>query len=130
MANEMAKNARQNQPSVLDTLLGGAIPNVEKELLLAGEIADLSAAVERLSGYRRTTITEVKTPDGRQRRRTWIAVLPVFHPPLGPCGSAVPVGGGHRVHDLILAMSSYEANRRRPAAPQEQKAQLVKKAQK
>ncbi len=33
-------------------------------------------------------------------------------------------------HDLILAMSSYEANQRRPAAPKEQKAQLVKKAQK
>lgn len=31
-----------------------------KRLLLAGEIADLSQAVERLSGYRRTTITEVK----------------------------------------------------------------------
>ena len=31
-----------------------------KRLLLAGEIADLSGAVERLSGYRRTTITEVK----------------------------------------------------------------------
>ena len=31
-----------------------------KRLLLAGEIADLSQAVERLSGYRRNTITEVK----------------------------------------------------------------------
>lgn len=31
-----------------------------KRLLLAGEIADLSQAVERLSGYRRSTITEVK----------------------------------------------------------------------
>lgn len=135
MANEMTKNDEQSQPSVLDTLLGSAIPNVEKELpsaaykidrlsalaghdvvfklkalpygkvhdierftqdadvhillagctepdlkdgrlrekfggatpadvvkrmLLAGEIADLSAAVERLSGYRRMTITEVK----------------------------------------------------------------------
>lgn len=29
-------------------------------MLLPGEIADLSAAVERLSGYRRMTITEVK----------------------------------------------------------------------
>ena len=31
-----------------------------KHLLLPGEIADLAAAVERLSGYRKTTITEVK----------------------------------------------------------------------
>jgi len=31
-----------------------------KKMLLAGEIADLSAAVERLSGYRRMTISEVK----------------------------------------------------------------------
>lgn len=31
-----------------------------KKLLLPGEIADLSHVVERLTGYRRTTITEVK----------------------------------------------------------------------
>jgi hypothetical protein len=31
-----------------------------KKLLLPGEIVDLSNAVERLCGYRRTTITEVK----------------------------------------------------------------------
>lgn len=31
-----------------------------KKLLLPGEIADLAHAVERLSGYRRSTITEVK----------------------------------------------------------------------
>lgn len=135
MANEMTKNEEQSQPSVLDTLLGSAIPNVEKELpsaaykidrlsalaghdvvfklkalpygkvhdierftqdadvhillagctepdlkdgrlqekfggatpadvvkklLLAGEITDLSQAIEKLSGYRRMTITEVK----------------------------------------------------------------------
>lgn len=136
MANEaMVKNAEQNQPSVLDLLLGGSIPNVEKDLptatykvdrlsalaghdvvftlkalpygkvhdierftqdvdvnillagcvepnlkderlqakfggatpadvvkkmLLAGEITDLSQAIEKLSGYRRLTITEVK----------------------------------------------------------------------
>ena len=135
MANEMAKNEELVQPSVLDLLLGGAVPNVEKELptanykidrlsaaaghdvvfklralpygkvhdierftqdadvhillagcvepdlkderllekfggatpadvvkrmLLAGEITDLSQAIERLSGYRRLTITEVK----------------------------------------------------------------------
>ena len=40
---------------------GGATPaDVVKRMLLAGEIADLSAVVERLSGYRRATITEVK----------------------------------------------------------------------
>lgn len=135
MANEMVKNVEQNQPSVLDLLLGGSIPNVEKDLptatykvdrlsalaghdvvftlkalpygkvhdierftqdvdvnillagcvepnlkderlqakfggatpadvvkkmLLAGEITDLSQAIEKLSGYRRLTITEVK----------------------------------------------------------------------
>ena len=135
MAYEIAKNEEQVQPSVLDLLLGGAIPNVEKDLptadykidrlstlaghdvvfklkalpygkvhdierftqdvdvnillagcvepnlkderlqekfggatpadvvkkmLLAGEITDLSQAIERLSGYRRMTITEVK----------------------------------------------------------------------
>ena len=135
MAYEMAKNEEAVQPSVLDLLLGGSIPNVEKDLptatykidrlsaiaghdvvfklkalpygkvhdierftqdvdvnillagcvepnlkderllekfggatpadvvkrmLLAGEIADLSQAIERLSGYRRLTITEVK----------------------------------------------------------------------
>ena len=40
---------------------GGATPaDTVKRMLLAGEIADLSAIVERLSGYRRSTITEVK----------------------------------------------------------------------
>lgn len=40
---------------------GGATPaDTVKRLLLPGEIADLSAAVEKLSGYRRSTITEVK----------------------------------------------------------------------
>jgi len=135
MAYEMAKNEEAVQPSVLDLLLGGSIPNVEKDLptatykidrlsaiaghdvvfklkalpygkvhdierftqdvdvnillagcvepnlkderlqekfggatpadvvkkmLLAGEITDLSQAIEKLSGYRRMTITEVK----------------------------------------------------------------------
>lgn len=135
MAYEMAKNEERTQPSVLDLLLGGGIPNVEedlptadykidrlstltghdvvfklralpygkvhdierftrdadihillagcvepnlkderlkekfggatpadavKKMLLAGEITDLSQAIERLSGYRRLTITEVK----------------------------------------------------------------------
>lgn len=40
---------------------GGEAPaETLKALLLPGEIADLSGAVERLSGYRRMTITEVK----------------------------------------------------------------------
>lgn len=40
---------------------GGATPaDMVKNMLLPGEIADLSAAVERLGGYRRTTIEEVK----------------------------------------------------------------------
>ena len=40
---------------------GGATPGeMVKNLLLAGEIADLSHAVERLCGYRRVTISEVK----------------------------------------------------------------------
>ena len=135
MAYEMVKNEEAVQPSVLDLLLGGSIPNVEKDLptatykidrlsaiaghdvvfklkalpygkvhdierftqdvdvnillagcvepnlkderlqekfggatpadvvkkmLLAGEITDLSQAIEKLSGYRRLTITEVK----------------------------------------------------------------------
>lgn len=45
----------------LQEKFGGATPaDTVKRMLLAGEIADLSAAVERLSGYRRMTITEVK----------------------------------------------------------------------
>jgi len=40
---------------------GAATPaEAVKRMLLAGEISDLSAAVERLSGYRRATITEIK----------------------------------------------------------------------
>ena len=40
---------------------GGATPaETVKALLLPGEIADLSRAVERLCGYRRITIDEVK----------------------------------------------------------------------
>lgn len=40
---------------------GGATPaDTVKRMLLPGEIADLSDAVERLSGYRRMTISEVK----------------------------------------------------------------------
>lgn len=40
---------------------GGATPaETVKAMLLPGEIADLSRAVERLSGYRQVTIREVK----------------------------------------------------------------------
>lgn len=40
---------------------GGVTPaETVKEMLLPGEIADLSRAVERLSGYRQNTINEVK----------------------------------------------------------------------
>ena len=47
--------------SRLQAKFGGVTPaETLKQMLLPGEIADLSRAVERLSGYRRTTITEVK----------------------------------------------------------------------
>lgn len=53
------------QPDLKDERLhekfGGETPaDVVKKLLLAGEITDLSQANEKLSGYRRMTITEVK----------------------------------------------------------------------
>ena len=45
----------------LQAKFGGATPaDVVKKMLLAGEITDLSQAIEKLSGYRRMTITEVK----------------------------------------------------------------------
>lgn len=53
-------------PDLKDGTLMNAFPgcvtpaDAVKHLLLPGEIADLAAAVERLSGYRKTTITEVK----------------------------------------------------------------------
>ena len=53
------------EPNLKDERLqekfGGATPaDVVKRMLLAGEIADLSQAIEKLSGYWRLTITEVK----------------------------------------------------------------------
>ena len=53
------------EPNLKDERLqekfGGATPaDVVKKMLLAGEITDLSQAIEKLSGYRRMTITEVK----------------------------------------------------------------------
>ncbi|MBQ9733627.1 MAG: hypothetical protein IJV74_05265 [Clostridia bacterium] len=45
----------------LATKFGGATPaETVKNMLLPGEIADLSRAVERLTGYRQNTIAEVK----------------------------------------------------------------------
>ena len=47
--------------SALTQKFGGATPaETVKAMLLPGEIADLSRAVERLTGYRKTTIAEVK----------------------------------------------------------------------
>ena len=47
--------------AALQAKFGGVTPaETLNALLLPGEIADLSAAVERLSGYRRITIEEVK----------------------------------------------------------------------
>ena len=47
--------------SALQERFGGATPaETVKAMLLPGEIEDLSRAVERLCGYRRSTIDEVK----------------------------------------------------------------------
>lgn len=49
---------------------GGATPaETVKAMLLPGEIADLSRAVERLSGYRRNTIEEVKNDSRSEATR-------------------------------------------------------------
>lgn len=53
------------EPDLKDPALkeryGGATPaETVKAMLLPGEIEDLSRAVEKLCGYRRTTIDEVK----------------------------------------------------------------------
>ena len=45
----------------LQNKFGGATPaETVKNMLLPGEIADLSRSVERLSGYRQNTIREIK----------------------------------------------------------------------
>lgn len=50
---------------------GGATPaETVKEMLLPGEIADLSRAVERLSGYRQNTIKEVKNDSRSEATRS------------------------------------------------------------
>lgn len=49
-----------NDPA-LQAKFGGVTPaETVKAMLLPGEIADLSRAVERLSGYRQNTIREIK----------------------------------------------------------------------
>lgn len=51
----------------LTAKFGGATPaETVKAMLLPGEIADLSMAVERLSGYRRNTIKEIKKDCGSE----------------------------------------------------------------
>ena len=47
-------------PALQEKFKGVTPAETVKALLLPGEIADLSAAVERLTGYRRSTIQEVK----------------------------------------------------------------------
>lgn len=47
-------------PALQEKFKGATPAETVKALLLPGEIADLSAAVERLTGYRRSTIQEVK----------------------------------------------------------------------
>lgn len=47
-------------PALREKFKGVTPAETIKAMLLPGEIADLSAAVERLTGYRRTTIEEVK----------------------------------------------------------------------
>ena len=47
-------------PALQEKFKGVTPAETVKAMLLPGEIADLAIAVERLSGYRRTTITEVK----------------------------------------------------------------------
>ena len=90
------------EPNLKDERLlekfGGATPaDAVKKMLLAGEITDLAQVIERLSGYRRLTITEVKTSDGRQRPGIRLAILPVFCSPLGPRRSSGTLGRRHRL---------------------------------
>lgn len=47
-------------PALQEKFKGVTPAETVKALLLPGEIADLAAAVERLTGYRRNTISEVK----------------------------------------------------------------------
>lgn len=47
-------------PSLKEKFKGVTPAETVRNMLLAGEISDLSAAVEQLTGYRRNTIREVK----------------------------------------------------------------------
>lgn len=47
-------------PALMEKFGGPTPAEMVKGLLLPGEIADLSRAVEKLSGYRRETIEEIK----------------------------------------------------------------------
>ena len=47
-------------PALQEKFKGVTPAETIKNMLLPGEIADLSAAIERLTGYRRVTIEEVK----------------------------------------------------------------------
>ena len=59
-----------SNPALRDKF-GGATPaETVKNMLLPGEIADLSRAVERLTGYRQNTIAEIKNESGRAGTRT------------------------------------------------------------
>lgn len=59
-----------SNPALKDKF-GGATPaETVKNMLLPGEIADLSRAVERLTGYRQNTIAEIKNESGRAGTRT------------------------------------------------------------
>ena len=54
----------------LKAKFGGVTPaETVKAMLLPGEIADLSRAVERLVGYRQNTIREIKNGSGRAETR-------------------------------------------------------------
>lgn len=55
----------------LTAKFGGATPvETIKEMLLPGEIVDLSRVVERLSGYRQYTIREIKNESGSKATRS------------------------------------------------------------
>lgn len=51
-------------PRLMDRFGAPTPAEAVKRLLLPGEIADLSREVEKLTGYRRTTITEIKNASG------------------------------------------------------------------
>lgn len=54
------RGAGSEGPGPAGEIQGRNAAETVKALLLPGEIADLSEAVERLTGYRRSTIQEVK----------------------------------------------------------------------